>query len=243
MIFASVPVIQAPSELTDTWPHWRGCHEELLIIDNTDNGDWADLSARNHWSYLHFGKNLGVPAAWNIARAKFLADTSRDHDLLFLFSSSVQWDDGLPQVLDDLTSAANWKGCQTQWGPHGIAWSRKVFADYGTLDENYGPGYFSDNDWFYRLILAGVLSTDDQAMPHIDAAGPVPIDGRAVRRTGLVTFSTPCHDYYVAKWGGPPSEEKFSTPFDRGLPTSWWTPAFRPGLTHLDPWVTKYRAV
>ncbi len=28
--------------------------------------------------------------------------------------------------------------------------------------------------------------------------------------------------YYVAKWGGMPSHERFTTPFDSGRPLSYW---------------------
>lgn len=240
MIFASVPVIQPPEQMNDTRSLWNGCGPELLLVDNTPDHAWEHDAAAHGWTYLTFGKNLGVSASWNAARAAFLDQTQREHDLLFLFSSSVRFDDGLPHVLDQLSYAANWKGCQTQVGPHALAYSRAVLEQVGTWDETF-PNYYGDTDYFYRMILADILKAGPDAMPQIEINCPTPEDGRAINRCGIVSHSARCLELYCAKWGGPPSMETFTSPFNSGLPASWWSPAHRPGMHDLDPWVTLYR--
>lgn len=240
MIFASVPVLQPPDQMTDTWPSWEGCGPELLVVDNTADGAWDPLAREYGWSYAGFGRNLAVSASWNVARANILAHEGQPHDLLLLFSASLHFDDGLPAVLDQIAAAANWKGCQTQYGPHCLAYSRRLLELAGTWDENL-PNYYGDNDYFYRLILEGWLLAQPDPFPQIDINAPVPEDGRAVNRTGLITNMSAAGEYYRARWGGPPSEETFTSPFDSGLPPSWWSPAWRPHLDHFDPWESRYR--
>lgn len=241
MIFASVPVIQPPDQLQDTWPTWTDCGRELLVIDNTANGLWAPLAAEYGWSYLTLGRNAGVAASWNMARATFLADSERASDLLLLLSSSIHWDDGLNVAMDQMNDAANWKGCQSQHGPHAIAWSRRIFELAGTFDESFWPGYYSDNDWFYRLILGGWLLADPDPMPQVEVNAPIPRDGRAITDAGIISNTAACRELYCAKWGGPPSMERFDSPFNSGLPASWWSAVYRPSMEHINLGETRYR--
>lgn len=240
MIFASVPVIQPPEQMNDTRSLWNGCGPELLLVDNTPDHAWEHDAAAHGWTYLTFGKNLGVSASWNAARAAFLDQTQREHDLLFLFSSSVRFDDGLPRVLDQLSYAANWKGCQTQVGPHALAYSRAVLEQVGTWDENM-MSYVSDTDYFYRMIVEGILVANPDPMPQIEINCPTPEDGRALHRTNMVSNTAACIEYFAHKWGGPASLEQWRTPFNSGLPSSWWSPHVRPGLEQVPLGETQYR--
>lgn len=233
MIFASVPVIQPPSQLEDTWHRWEGCGPELLIVDNTPSLAWAQIAVENGWSYQGLGKNLGVCPSWNLARAWFLDASPLSHDCLFLFSSSVCWTDGLKVVLHDLNEAANHKGVQSQWGGHGYGYSTLTLERIGLWDENLSPGYYGDNDYWYRMILAGIIG-GTVPVPQVETNSPKPEDGRALRMAGMLSNTGACLDYYKARWGGEPSKETFTTPFNSGLPTSWWSPAYRPGLEHVD---------
>ena len=242
MIFAAVPILQPPELIPEVWPTWTRCSEELLIVDNTPDRAWEEIARLQGWSYVTFQKNIGLAGGWNIARAKFMADTKNDHDLLLLFSASVQWLDGLDVVLDQVSAAANWKGCQGQLGFHAIAWSRRLFEIAGDFDEACWPaGFYTDNDFAWRLILAGILVADPDPMPHVDLAVSPVENALAIRSLGVEGNYGACRDYYKAKWGGEPSHETFTTPFDSGLPTSWWSLAYRPGLEQVDIGVTRYR--
>lgn len=242
VIYASVPVIEPPEALRESWEHWVGCGPELLLVDNTTDGAWADLATEHHWSYLTFGKNAGVSSGWNQARAWFLGRSQHPiPDALFLFSSTMQFTDGLPSVLDQIAMHATWKGCQTQYGPHAMAWGAQALELVGTWDENYFPGYLGDTDYFRRAILEGIIIAGPEEMPRIEINAPKPEDGRTIRTTGIITNTAACTDYYRAKHGGVPTAERFTTPFDSGLPTWWWSVAIRPGLEHIDLCSTRYR--
>ena len=238
MIFASVPVIQPPDQMQDTRHQW-GDGPDLLLVDNTTDRAWESEAKEHDWSYLTFGHNLGVAASWNAARSWFMGKTEREHAMLFLFSASVEFRDGLPTVLDQLQMGGNWKGCQTQLGPHALAYSRAVLEQVGTWDENM-PSYVSDTDYFYRMIVEGILVGGPDHMPQIEINAPFPGDGRAASALRMVTHSAACLEYFATKWGGPASSEQWTTPFNSGMPSSWWSQHQRPALEHVMPGVTLY---
>lgn len=94
------------------------------------------------------------------------------------------------------------------------------FVDkFGWFDENFTPAYFEDNDMHYRIIAGG--GTD-----------ALRLDARVSHGGSVTQFKGKGRDsedrvvsherfrlnrmYYVGKWGGPPGEEIFTTPFNRG---------------------------
>lgn len=105
--------------------------------------------------------------------------------------------------------------------------NRNVGTMIGEWDENFYPIYFEDNDYGYRMNLAGIkrkvvtgctyvhhtsstiaaLNEDDQKKHHDN-----------FRRL---------EQYYSQKWGGGPGNEKFSKPFDGNsvieVDKTWWT--------------------
>jgi GT2 family glycosyltransferase len=90
--------------------------------------------------------------------------------------------------------------------------TRGCWESVGAFDEAFYPAYFEDNDYYYRMKLAGLLAitlptalcfhfgcrTSTEAY-----AGPM------AARQGFLR----CREYYIQKWGGPPHAEAFRTPF------------------------------
>lgn len=95
-----------------------------------------------------------------------------------------------------------------------IHWSCYVVDMYklieicGWFDENFFPAYFEDNDMYYRIHLAGqkhYLVTRN-GFYHKQSA-----------TTGVLITKDHwnyCENYYRAKWGGIPGEERFTKPFN-----------------------------
>lgn len=88
----------------------------------------------------------------------------------------------------------------------------------GLMDEwSFYPIYYDDDDYELRCRLAGVdWLRFDGGMSHAGSATIAdPGHGAANGRTFPMN-----RDAYVAKWGGPPGAERFSTPWDLGVPLS-----------------------
>jgi hypothetical protein len=108
----------------------------------------------------------------------------------------------------------------------GFTWgavNRALIDEVGLVDDwSFFPIYFDDNDFEYRCKLAGVEWIEDWATGsrHGDerhgASLTIQSDPKAMSDNGI-SF-TENRLAYIAKWGGLPREERFTTPWDSGLP-------------------------
>jgi hypothetical protein len=102
-----------------------------------------------------------------------------------------------------------------------LAINRATVDTIGLLDEDsFWPLYYDDTDYAYRCHLAGIPVIDDPWCLEGDDEWPVSLTVRsdealskANNRTWEINKAA-----YVAKWGGIPGEERFTTPWDRDLP-------------------------
>jgi hypothetical protein len=92
------------------------------------------------------------------------------------------------------------------------AFNPRAFEDVGLWDTNL-PWYYSDNDYYRRLKLAGWTCIDSGIAVGHDASQTLNSDPQ-LRFLNGVTF--PLYgEYYRRKWGGTPGEEQFTSPFER----------------------------
>jgi hypothetical protein len=93
----------------------------------------------------------------------------------------------------------------------------KTYEEIGGYDTNL-PWYFSDNDYFYRMDLAGWARIDSNIQVGHGGSQTINSDPY-LRHVNGVTF--PLYgEYYRAKWGGTPGQETFIHPFGI-LPREW----------------------
>jgi len=89
----------------------------------------------------------------------------------------------------------------------------KLLRVCGRFDQNFTPAYFEDNDMHRRIILAGLTT-------KIHAGAKAFHHGSATQNGTPGGPVTPPHQfeqnraYFIRKWGGNPTQESFSTPFD-----------------------------
>lgn len=101
--------------------------------------------------------------------------------------------------------------------------NRKLLEEVGEFDEGFSPAYFEDNDMHYRIKLAGLraICYPPAIYYHYgsgtqnDARYPMGlVEGYKFERNRM---------YFVNKWGGPPGQEIFRTPFNDPSKTIKWT--------------------
>lgn len=93
--------------------------------------------------------------------------------------------------------------------------NRECWEKVGEFDELFHPAYYEDNDYHYRIQLAGLVAiTYPPAMFfHWGSATQLEALGRPL------TSSSNQHALYLQKWGGNPGKEVFKSPFnDESLP-------------------------
>lgn len=211
-----VPVVMRPSRVRTSWERWDVTPpERLFLIDNTADGSWRPIAAEHGWSYYTAGRNLGVARSWNVALQQDAAMTA-------LVSSSVVFHDGMSSLVAAMKQQADWqRGLLTDDAFHAAAWARPLIDVVGLFDENFWPGYFEDNDWIRRLELAG-MHTPANPMPKAYLA--TSCDNAVALRSGAIAQPDfrALLDYYVSKWGGPPGQETYATPYNEAMPLSFW---------------------
>jgi GT2 family glycosyltransferase len=201
-----IPYISRPdllARMLETIP--RDAVGRIHIIDNSP----SDLALRaaddKQLVVTRMHHNMGVAASWNLIikanpQAAWWAVFNSD---LFLESTD----------LSDLEEAMATNDIVFMGGMHAFGVSRRAIAEVGWFDENFVPAYYEDNDWHWRAQQAGF---------EVKWLGsPGHFGSHAIRSSTLYaaenrrTFADNGR-YYVAKWGGTPSNEVFTTPFDKG---------------------------
>lgn len=99
-----------------------------------------------------------------------------------------------------------------------------TFSKVGKFDENFRPAYFEDNDYHYRMSLAGIKAIMTNWAPYyhygsqtqnkyIDIGQPV---------VNSIQFENN-RAYYEYKWGGSPGQETYINPYgDTTKSLSMW---------------------
>lgn len=91
----------------------------------------------------------------------------------------------------------------------------EAYQAIGPFDEQFSPAYFEDNDYHYRLLLAGWDSPValSAVVAHAGSATmrALPIEERAERHHDLFRS---CRRKFIRKWGGLPGEEVYTEPYD-----------------------------
>lgn len=177
----------------------------IIVIDN---GMVLPPSER----VIHPGRNLGVAASWNR-----IIEMTPDAAWWALVNFDLVFGAG---DLDRLTEhMERVGGCAILSTFQAFGVDRKAIDTAGTFDENFHPAYFEDNDFDYRCRLTGVpLHGLSSRIDHkISSTISVPVFRRENNRTFPINSA-----YYRRKWGGPPREEVFTTPFNRGGSPAFW---------------------
>ncbi len=83
----------------------------------------------------------------------------------------------------------------------------------GWFDEKFVPGYFEDNDYHRRILLADKKAVCLTSAPfyHYGSQTQNHNNEKVVTPRQFITN----RQYYVEKWGGEPGSEQFSVPFNR----------------------------
>lgn len=208
----------------------RGCLESMskatrdrvILIDNTDDmaiaAEWRD---RVHLTCAD-GRNRGVAASWNTgARCAFAEGAS----FVTVCSASMRFfrdgGEALCRVADFAAGHDQWlHGFESLNGWHLFTLGRATWDLVGEFDEAFFPAYFEDNDYIYRMRVAGILEPaggdrSARLIPWVPTLTYECVgDAQAVKRCGIEVDLTELAAYYERKWGGPPGAEVFRTPFD-----------------------------
>ncbi len=182
---------------------------EIHIVDNGNQGIDPPANTTVHV----MSENIGVAASWNF----LCREIFKKHSIAFILNDDVYWGKEQESVLRlsryNISRSMNvnktFVTSPDYWNVFRI--SKKCFSDVGPFDENFYPAYFEDNDFAYRLKLAGhIHSVNNYFRPEKSIRS-----GSLQKDKSINDKFMDNQNYYVRKWGGMPGKETFSTPFNK----------------------------
>lgn len=100
----------------------------------------------------------------------------------------------------------------------------EIVSTVGLFDENFAPAYYEDNDYHYRITLAGKKALNIASAPYYHY-GSATQDSLAVVINIASELAQDNEKYYISKWGGSPGKELFENPYnDLNFTHSHWIP-------------------
>jgi hypothetical protein len=217
---AFVPVVNRPDLLEAVVHAAEPLWDALTIIDNSPER-WVREWARKRGLPVSIFVPP-VPLSFAQTQNWMLRETIRRGKPIYIFMhSDAIIPGGACEKLLDLArfteeSGQRWGAIFTHYDVL-AAFNPRAFEDVGGWDTNL-PWYYSDNDVYRRLKLAGWQCIDSNIQVGHDASQTLNSDSY-LRFLNRITFPL-FGEYYRRKWGGKPGEETFIHPFGV-LPKEW----------------------
>jgi GT2 family glycosyltransferase len=179
---------------------------KIYIVDNGKQDINSKIKNAN-LTIFEPSNNLGVSASWN-----YLCDTIFEendyavilNDDIYLGRREHELDNLLTNHKKDFyTSTQDW--CS-------FILPKSTYTKVGKFDIDFYPAYFEDNDYMYRMQLAGLKSIFKIPFlsPFLYKAS-MTLEKDPSIRNGYINNAR----LYEEKWGGRPNEEKFKTPYNK----------------------------
>lgn len=191
--------------------------DQIVIIDNSETGAaytaLKHLTAYNNVHILPRAENI-LSGAWNDLM------TLWPDDYIIIANDDVKPHKHSIEALIGAAMArpdvAMWNGSGHSGNSYSFFLLRKwAYQQVGPFDERFKPAYFEDNDYDYRLrILAGLIREEvpNATFDHVGSATVRSMDAQG-RAKSHILFNK-VQRYYISKWGGTPSNERYKVAFN-----------------------------
>jgi GT2 family glycosyltransferase len=152
-------------------------------------------------------QNLGVAGSWNaiVERQALLGYTHMliPNDDVIITKTAIELEDWLHENPADFYTA-NGSYCA-------FIIPYATYVKIGAFDTLFYPAYYEDNDYTYRLQLAGCRKLDSEfLLPEV-----LRFSKSGEKDKSLYDKVFLCRRYYEDKWGGAPSQETYKTPHNQ----------------------------
>lgn len=179
---------------------------EIFVLDN---GKQGLVSANPKLKIFEMPNPMGVAASWNWL---IYMGIQHGYEKFLVLNDDVI----LKRYTDEIDSLINAHQPYTFHAPTPqFNWStyiitKQIFEKTGCFDENFKKCFFEDNDYEYRMRLAGItINQTNLLSPHFFLNSQ-----SSIADPTLADFAGN-REYYEQKWGGSPGEEKYTTPFNK----------------------------
>ncbi len=214
----------------------------IIIINNasTDGTEvfLNSLNLGNQLIVINSQENLGVARSWNLginlAIEKFKSDYFfiPNNDILirpetmYILASDIQQKDVLLSTAYNINDGKNLPSNLINlplienpiYNEHPdfscFMIKKETIDKIGYFDENIWPAYFEDNDYHYRIQIAGYKAVKNLQNIYYHF-GSQTVKNNPNTAVVSNTNYLKNKEYFKEKWGGYPGEETFKTPFGK----------------------------
>lgn len=202
-----VPILTGPEMLDEMLASIDQPVGEIVVIDN------GNVVGELNATVIKPGFNLGVAASWN----RIIAERPSAPWWAIVGYDVILAPGDLARLTNHMVSTG---GLALLGGFNAFGLDHVALDRAGTFDENFHPAYFEDNDYDRRCQLVGVpLAALPSGLLHRTSS--TISNNRTYSRENARTFPYNAL-YYKSKWGGPPRQERYETPFNEGGSVADW---------------------
>jgi len=150
---------------------------------------------------------LGVAGSWNWLVKNAIKHLY--HDFLILNDDVVlKQGESTISALIEQGGDNTFHVCKTFYNWSSFILNRTIYEKVGEFDETFKKCFFEDNDYCYRMILAGVnYQFQDALNPEVYR------NSQTIAKDPTLSGYLENEKYFIEKWGGKPGSETFKTPF------------------------------
>jgi GT2 family glycosyltransferase len=204
-----IPTINRADLLLEALAEYDKCYPNTKIIV-LDTGKQSLGSSNPNVTIFGIPEPMGVARAWNCL-ISIAGGYHKEENFLILNDDVI-----LTKTESDIHKIINrgndntFHVCRTAYNWSSFILRKSIYDNVGLFDEDFEKCYFEDNDYHYRMKLAGVkIKYEDDLNPDIYR------NSMTIEKDPSLGNYINNRDLYVKKWGGAPEEEKYETPYNK----------------------------
>ena len=209
-----IPTINRKDLLMEALGHYKHDYPntQTIILDNGNQGiQTPNTSHYTVHSLLDKG-NLGVAGSWNYLIETAIEYYNYDYFLVLNDDIVLKCGEGAINALIEKWGQNNFHIPRPFYNWSAFLMNRWIYEKVGGFDTNFKKCFFEDNDYAYRLKLAGVnIRYEDQLNAEIYR------NSQTIQKDPLLGGYIENKEYYIKKWGGIPEQETFKSPFNEQI--------------------------
>ena len=214
-----IPTINRADLLAEALEDMRSMANDLHSLILVDNGNQSIKIPEELKDITHIHRpvsNLGVSGSWNyILRKAYYEDET---DNVLLLNDDIVFGKPVNEINTIISEHPNY---QVIVGPK--FWSvlfvsKRCVETVGYFDEKFFPAYYEDNDYAYRMKLLHKKDPENFSdLTYVNTLIPkVFRNSMTIQKDkSLNKRFNDNKKYFVSKWGGTPTKEKFTKPFNK----------------------------
>ena len=203
-----IPTINRKDLLMEALEHYVVAYPntQIFIVDNGKQ-DIPRLST--NMTIYEMAENLGVSGSWNWLIKNAINNLFSDF-LILNDDVILKKDESTISALIEQGGENTFHVCKSAYNWSSFILNRKIYEKVGEFDEKFKRAFFEDNDYCYRMVLAGVNYTfQDVLNPDVFR------NSQTILKDPSLSGYLENEQYYIQKWGGKPGSETLKTPFGK----------------------------